>query len=75
MVYGSKDEWASAQFLGLVPNPYASQNGFPTDTFEMGGSIYVVTEFFQLQGFVTKSDFPFYDITGQVDSIAASFLA
>lgn len=77
-VYGSNDSWATAQFLGLIPNddPAVLQGTMTTATFEIGNSVYVLTQVFQYSlPIVPKRNWPFYDITLQLDSIVKnSFL-
>ena len=75
--YGSNDSWATAHFLGLISNddPAILQGTMTTATFEIGERIYVLTQVFQYSLPVQrKKNFPFYDITTQLDAIVnASF--
>ena len=67
VVYGSNDGWNSADYLGVVTDK--ADGGAGTATVEIAGRVYVVTEFFQAQGWTDRSTFPFVDITGKVDDI------
>ena len=71
-VYGSEDYWDTARFLGLISNddPGQIQGGSTTASFEIGKSVYVLTQIFQFSVPVKpKKNFLFYDITTQLDAI------
>lgn len=77
-VYGSNDTWNTAHFLGLMQNddPGIVEGAMTTDSFEIGDSVYVVTQIFEYSVPVErKKNFLFYDVTAQLDSIVkGSFL-
>ncbi len=68
-VYGSLDGWNTARFLGFVPNNYTITGASATtSTVQIVDSVYLVAEYFQLsRPLAKKSEFPFIDITEQVD--------
>ena len=70
-VYGSLDDWNTAQFLGFVlSNDTISGASAITSTVQIVESIYMVTEYFQQsRPLAKKSNFPFVDITEQVDKL------
>ncbi|RFU33156.1 hypothetical protein B7463_g3179, partial [Scytalidium lignicola] len=76
-VIGTKNNWKTAQYLGLVPIDEALQarGGFNTDTFVVGNTIYALTEFFQQPGITieTTKDFTMVDITESVDELVSAW--
>lgn len=71
-VYGSNDNWSTAHYLGLISNddPAILEGTMTTACFEIGDRVYVLTQVFQYSLPVQpKKNFPFYDITAQLDSI------
>lgn len=71
-VYGSSDNWSTAHYLGLISNddPAILEGTMTTASFEIGDRVYVLTQVFQYSLPVQpKKNFPFYDITEQLDSI------
>jgi hypothetical protein len=71
-VYGSTDNWSTAHYLGLISNddPALLEGTMTTASFEVGDRVYVLTQVFQYSLPVEpKKNFPFYDITAQLDSI------
>ncbi|KAK4945278.1 hypothetical protein LTR10_015437 [Elasticomyces elasticus] len=72
MVLATRDNWVTAEYLGLVPmNPgLQAQGAYTTDTFAMGNTIYAVNEFFQpSKPIKTLSDWHLDDITQSVQQL------
>ena len=71
VVLGSLDGWETAQYLGFVSNDYTvTGQSATTSTVQIVDSIYLVAEYFQMPpDLQPKADFPFLDITEQVDQI------
>lgn len=78
-VYGSDDNWATAHFIGLIVNddPGRIQGSMTTACFEINDRVYVLNQIFQFALPVKpRKNFPFFDITSQLDALVAnSFLA
>ncbi|KAL6881397.1 hypothetical protein J3F83DRAFT_711170 [Trichoderma novae-zelandiae] len=75
-VVGSRNGWKTAEYLGLAPmdGTLGSQGGFTTGSFEVGQTIYSLTEFFQLARPVKpKKDFLMVDMTEQVDDLVRAW--
>jgi len=75
-VYGSKDEWKTAAFLGLVPiDPtIKATGGYTTASFEIGDRIFTNSEFFQPKlPQKLKTLYPILDITDAVDAFAKDY--
>ena len=73
-VFGSRDQWASAQFLGFVSNDFAAVGqALTTSAVQIANSIYLVTQYFQdplePSSWAKKSKFPFVDVTNEVERI------
>ncbi|KAF4996348.1 hypothetical protein FDECE_12492 [Fusarium decemcellulare] len=71
-------KWSRAQKLGVIPNRFLTAGGSTVASFQVGSSIYSVTEYFgdskvpgTLAGNRTK--FPLVDITKQVEALLASY--
>lgn len=75
-VIGSKNNWKTAEYLGLalMDSDLSSQGGYTTGSFEVGQTIYSLTEFFQLGRTVKpKKEFLMVDMTKQVDELVKAW--
>lgn len=75
-VIGSKNNWKTAEYLGLVlmDSKLSSQGGYTTDSFEVGQTIYSLTEFFQpTQSLKPKEEWLMVDMTKQVDELVKNW--
>ncbi len=76
-VIATRDGWKTADYLGLVPmDPGLRKlNGYNTDAFAMGNTIYALTDFFQIPDEPIKSqqDWLMVDITEQVDVLVRAW--
>lgn len=75
-VIGSRNNWETAEYLGLVPmdETLSKQGGYTTGSFEVGQTIYSLTEFFQpTRSVETKQKFLMIDATEQVDELVKAW--
>ncbi|KIM98617.1 hypothetical protein OIDMADRAFT_56965 [Oidiodendron maius Zn] len=76
-VIGTRDNWETAEYLGLVlmDSSLRSRGGFTTDSFAVGNTIYSLTEFFQAtKPIQTTKEFTMVDMTEQVDQLVRAWL-
>ncbi|KAK5988374.1 Trichothecene biosynthesis protein 14 [Cladobotryum mycophilum] len=73
IVIRSKDgKWEKAEKLGAIANAYLNDGGLSTAVVELGGRIYVSTEFFGDTApahSLNRTQFPLYDITDEVKKL------
>ncbi|KAF6793381.1 hypothetical protein CMUS01_16100 [Colletotrichum musicola] len=67
-------KWESAKVVGTIPNGYLADGGSTVATVQIGGSVYVVTEYFgdaKVEGTLAgnRTEWPLIDITAQVDAL------
>ncbi|KAL6890869.1 hypothetical protein GGI43DRAFT_425335 [Trichoderma evansii] len=75
-VVGSRDNWKTAEYLGLVPmdGNLSKQGGYTTASFVVGQTIYSLTEFFQpTRSLKPKQEWLMVDITEQVDELVKAW--
>jgi hypothetical protein len=72
-VLATKDDWTTAEYLGLVPinQALSAQGAYTTDTFAVGGTLYALNQFFQTTSLPvhTLANFHFDDITQAVQQL------
>ncbi|KAL0943561.1 uncharacterized protein CTRU02_201448 [Colletotrichum truncatum] len=76
VLHSDDAKWESATVLGSVPNGYLADGGSSVTTVQIGGSVYVVTEWFgdsKVAGTLAgdRSEWPLVDITAAVDAFLA----
>lgn len=75
-VIGSKNNWKTAEYLGLVPmdETLSKEGGYTTGSFEVGQTIYSLTEFFQpTRSLEAKPKWLMVDATEQVDELVKAW--
>lgn len=75
-VVGSRNNWKTAEYLGLVlmDDSLSKQGGYTTDSFEVGQTIYSLTEFFSSTRSVKpKQEFLMVDMTKQIDELVKAW--
>ncbi|KAL7917894.1 hypothetical protein ACQKWADRAFT_331508 [Trichoderma austrokoningii] len=75
-VVGSRNNWKTAEYLGLVlmDENLSAQGGYTTGSFEVGQTIYSLTEFFQpTRSVKPKQEFLMVDMTEQVDKLVKAW--
>ncbi|KAL7913108.1 hypothetical protein GGI35DRAFT_491336 [Trichoderma velutinum] len=75
-VIGSKDNWKTAEYLGLaaMDQTLSKQGGYTTATFEIGQTIYSLTEFFQpTRALKPQQKWLMVDTTEQVDELVKAW--
>lgn len=76
-VYGSKDHWISAHYLGRVSNAAEAveAGGLAVATFDIRERIFSLNEYFQFELPVKrKKQFSMHDITADVDEIVRAWM-
>ncbi|UKZ75729.1 hypothetical protein TrVFT333_003421 [Trichoderma virens FT-333] len=75
-VIGSRNNWKTAEYLGLVlmADNLSKQGGYTTGSFEVGQTIYSLTEFFQpTRSVKPKQDFLMVDMTENIDELVKAW--
>ena len=75
-VIGSKDNWKTAEYLGLAPmdSTLGGEGVYTTGSFEVGQTIYSLTEFFQPGRTVKpKKEWLMVDMTKEVEDLVRAW--